>query len=230
MKKSISIDKRRCLNSDQAGRLFTATAKLPRSGPTMSVYFAVMYYSGLRPEEAVDVRRSQIGLPESDTEWGEFHLDGAAPDAGSEWTNDGKPRDKRGLKQREVGETRPVPMPPQLVAILRHHLANTKPGPENRFLRSQTGGILPAVTCRRAFATARAASFTTAEAESPVATRIYDPHHACLSRWLNAGVPATQVAEWAGNSVDVLLNTYAKCITGEETLYKQRIQAADNAK
>ena len=30
----------------------------------------------------------------------------------------------------------------------------------------------------------------------------YDLRHAAVSTWLNAGVPATQVAEWAGHSVE----------------------------
>ena len=37
-----------------------------------------------------------------------------------------------------------------------------------------------------------------------------------MSTWLNAGVPSTQVAEWAGHSVAVLLQIYAKCIAGQE--------------
>ena len=37
---------------------------------------------------------------------------------------------------------------------------------------------------------------------SPLARRIYDLRHACLSGWLNVGVPPTQVAKWAGHRVD----------------------------
>ncbi len=33
----------------------------------------------------------------------------------------------------------------------------------------------------------------------------YSLRHACVSTWLDGGVPPTQVAEWAGHSVDVLL-------------------------
>jgi len=43
---------------------------------------------------------------------------------------------------------------------------------------------------------------------------------------LNAGVDPTQVAEWAGNSVQVLLRVYAKCIHGREELNRQRIDEA----
>lgn len=35
-------------------------------------------------------------------------------------------------------------------------------------------------------------------AESALARRHYDLRHACVSRWPIAGVPVTQVAEWAG--------------------------------
>ncbi len=44
-----------------------------------------------------------------------------------------------------------------------------------------------------------------------------------MSLWLNAGVPPTQVAEWAGHSLHVLLKVYAKCIDGEEEKARIRI-------
>jgi hypothetical protein len=49
---------------------------------------------------------------------------------------------------------------------------------------------------------------------------------ACLSTWLNGGVYPTQVAEWAGHSVDVLLRSYAKCVVGQDELAKRRISEA----
>ena len=47
-----------------------------------------------------------------------------------------------------------------------------------------------------------------------------------MSTWLNAGVPPTQVAEWAGHSVNVLLRVYAKCVYGQDEVAKARIEAA----
>ena len=47
-----------------------------------------------------------------------------------------------------------------------------------------------------------------------------------MSTWLNAGVPAPQVAEWAGHSVEMLLSTYAKCVDGQEDLARKRIEEA----
>jgi hypothetical protein len=50
--------------------------------------------------------------------------------------------------------------------------------------------------------------------------------HAAVSTWLNAGVAAPQVAEWAGHSVEILLSTYAKCIDGQEEQARSRIEDA----
>lgn len=61
---------------------------------------------------------------------------------------------------------------------------------------------------------------------SVLAQRPYDLRHACVSTWLNAGVPATQVAERAGHSVDVLRRICAKCIDGQDSAARKRIEDA----
>jgi integrase len=88
------------------------------------------------------------------------------------------------------------------------------------------GGELPTITYRRAWIKARQTALTSSEQASPLARRPYDLRHACLSTWLNGGVYPTQVAEWAGHSVDVLLRIYAKCVVGQDELAKRRISEA----
>lgn len=61
---------------------------------------------------------------------------------------------------------------------------------------------------------------------SPLAKRIYDLRHACVSTWLNGGLSPPQVAEWAGHSVAVLLRIYAKCLVGQWDTDKRRIMEA----
>jgi hypothetical protein len=73
---------------------------------------------------------------------------------------------------------------------------------------------------------ARTAAFTTAQHASPLARRAYDLRHAAVSLWLNAGVPATEVARRAGHSVAVLLKVYAHCIDGQADAANQRITDA----
>lgn len=88
------------------------------------------------------------------------------------------------------------------------------------------GGIFKDRAYLKIFHKARAAAFTPAESESLLAWRPYDLRHAAVSTWLNAGVPAPQVADWAGHSVDVLLRVYAKCISGQQAEAKRRIEEA----
>lgn len=63
-----------------------------------------------------------------------------------------------------------------------------------------------------------------AVAASPLASRPYDLRHSALSTWLNAGVDPTEVAERAGNSVEVLLTRYAKCLDGRQDVANRRIE------
>ncbi|BCJ58789.1 hypothetical protein [Micromonospora endophytica] len=49
-----------------------------------------------------------------------------------------------------------------------------------------------------------------------------------MSLWLNAGLPAPEVAERAGHSVDVLLKVYAKCLDGDRSRTNERIEATLN--
>jgi len=88
------------------------------------------------------------------------------------------------------------------------------------------GRPLATVTYRRAWEKARKAALTDEEYRSQLARRPYDLRHACLSTWLNGGVAATQVAEWAGHSVEMLLRVYAKCLDGQDEIAKRRIAAA----
>ena len=55
-----------------------------------------MYYAGLRPEEAINLGRDNVILPPHGRgdDWGELHIRGATPYAGSEWTDDGSPRER----------------------------------------------------------------------------------------------------------------------------------------
>jgi integrase len=64
---------------------------------------------------------------------------------------------------------------------------------------------------------------TPAQVYSPLARRAYDLRHAAASLWLNAGVPATEVARRLGHSVAVLLKVYANCIDGTDDSHNGRI-------
>jgi len=230
-KVSSQVDRRSVVNPRQARALLAAVRAQQPSGPMLVAFFAVMYYAGLRPEEAISLRVEDVILPSvvqdgpDDQAWGELHLRTATPDTGADWTDDGSARERRQLKHRPEGDSRIVPVHPELTKLLRDHLA-LGTGPDGRLFNGVRGGELPTITYRRAWIKARQTAFTAAELTSPLARRPYDLRHACLSTWLNGGVYPTQVAEWAGHSVDVLLRIYAKCVVGQDELARRRISEA----
>jgi integrase len=215
-----TVDPRAVVNSDQARRLLAAVASQCPRGKRMVAFFGCMYYAALRPEEAADLRQDNlISLPEQG--WGEMLLTHSEPRSGSRWTDNGRPRERRELKHRAPGETRPVPVHPELVSLLRSHLEQHGTGPHGRVFVGARGGAHRAV-----FHKARDTAFSGPEAASLLARRPYDLRHAAVSTWLNAGVAPPQVAEWAGHSVDVLLRVYAKCISGQQDEAMRRILEA----
>jgi len=229
-KVSKAIDKRSLLNHRHAMRLLAQVKRAPRTGWKLHAFFATLYYAGLRPEEAAGLHVQDLQLPEEG--WGEILVHEAAPEPGSQWSDSGKPRDRRGLKGRAAGDTRPVPAHPSLVKILRRYIQD--PGsahaprqplkPADALFPGDRGGDLAGSVYRRAWNKARVAVLTDQETASPMGKRVYDLRHTCLTNWLNSGVPAPKVAEWAGNSVPVLLAVYAKCISGQDDDLKKRIE------
>jgi integrase len=125
-KVSSKVDRRSVVNPRQARALLEAVRTQQPSGPRLVTFFAVMYYAGLRPEEAINLAADNVILPPpsqtDDEDWGELHIRGATPDAGSEWTDDGSPRERRQLKRRAEGDSRIVPTHPELTRLLRVHL------------------------------------------------------------------------------------------------------------
>ena len=146
------------------------------------------------------------------------------PAAGKRWTDSGEVHDRRGLKHRGRKEVRPVPIPPVLVGALRDHLDRYGTGPDGRLFRSPGGGVVSSSTYFRVWEEARRYALPPTQVASPLAGRPYDLRHAAVSLWLNGGVPAPEVAERAGHSVDVLLKVYAKCIDGQREIVNRKIE------
>ncbi|MFH9737271.1 hypothetical protein ACH4MA_06215 [Streptomyces roseolus] len=156
--------------------------------------------------------------------WGTALLHRARPSVGKQWTDPGESHDDRGLKNRPTEDVRRVPIPPQLVRIFREHVETFgNRGRRAAVLQRERGSgvllhLLPGLAGSRALAP------PSAVVASPLARRPYDLRHSALSTWLNAGVDATEVAERAGNSVEVLLTRYAKCLDGRQEVANRRIE------
>jgi integrase len=151
-----SVDPRTVVNGDQARRLLAAVGQHGELGERMVAFFGCLYYAALRPEEAVDLRRDNLArLP--DHGWGELVLTNSEPRSGTWWTDSGSARQRRELKHSPRGGTRPVPVHPELVALLGQHLKNYPP--------ARTGASSPA----------RAAAYSTTAPTTRSSTRPAPP-------------------------------------------------------
>jgi integrase len=219
-----TLDRRSVASPAQAGRLLQAVRGQGPRGAHMEAFFGCLYYAALRPAEAVALREADCVLPARG--WGRIDLAASAPRAGTEWTDDGASREERGLKHRAASETRSIPIPPVLARMLRAHIQRYGTGPGGRLFRTARGGPLNDTGYGEVWQRARPLALTPAQQASPLARRPYDLRHAAVSLWLNAGVPATEVARRAGHGVAVLLKVYANCIDGQATTANQRINDA----
>ena len=193
--------------------------------PDLTAFYGCLYYAYMRPGEAKLLRKNDcIDLPE--TGWGLLLLAGNSPRVGSEWTDSGDSHEARQLKHRAHKITRPVPIPPELVRLLRHHLQKYGTAEDGRLFRGGRGGPLSESVYGRVWQAARAQALTEAQAASPLAARPYDLRHSGVTLALNAGVPAPEVARRAGHGVDVLLRVYAGCIDGHDHMWNTRITEA----
>ncbi|MFE6484084.1 tyrosine-type recombinase/integrase [Streptomyces sp. NPDC057757] len=224
---SSAVDKRSLLNPEQAARLLRWIRDRPRGGKRLHAFFATMYYAGPRPEEvvAMDVADVRLPLEDAQDQWCELLFHTAQPEVGKNWTDDGQIHEERGLKGRAADDTRVVPGHPSLTRILREHIKAESLKPGNLLFQGEKGEMLAGSVIRRAWRSARKAELTPHEFESPTGKRVYDIRHTRLTKWLNDGIPPAQVAEWAGNSVPVLLAIYARCVSGQLADLKRRMEA-----
>jgi len=208
----------------QARKLLAAVCGLSDRGAHLEAFYGCLYYAALRPSEAVMLREADLYLPKKG--WGRIVLAASASRAGTAWTDHGTSRQERGLKHRADNETRTIPIPPELVKLLRAHIKKYGTTPDGRVFQTTRGGIIQDSAYSAVWAEARQAALTEAQYRSPLGRRPYDLRHAAVSLWLNSGVPATEVARRAGRGVAVLLKIYAHCIDGQADAANQRITDA----
>ncbi|MEI5676083.1 MULTISPECIES: tyrosine-type recombinase/integrase [unclassified Nocardioides] len=216
------VDPRVVVSGEQGRRLLAAVAD---NTPHLTAYFALLLCAGMRPAEARSIRRDDLQLPADG--WGRATLSRTEQRPGTAWTDSESATEQRGLKHRPRSAVRMVPLRPGLVEILKTHLADFPCGFNGELFVSRTGragvplsppyhSLVSDKSIYRAWANAREHALTPTQSLTELGRRPYDLRHACLTAWLNAGVPPAQVAVWAGHSTRVLLDVYAGCIDGGE--------------
>jgi integrase len=118
-----------------------------------------------------------------------------------------------------------VPIPPELVALLRWHVTAYGTAPDGRLFQTMRGGLIQDTGYGEVWAEARTRALTSTEFKASLAKRPYDLRHAAVSTWLSSGVEPQLVAERAGHSVAVLFRVYAKFLKDGDEAANAKISA-----
>ncbi|MFF9556400.1 tyrosine-type recombinase/integrase [Streptomyces albus] len=143
-------------------------------------FLVSMAGTALSPGEAASVRVEDVTLP--DGEFGEVLV--------------------------RAGERRKVPVSPDVVGVLRRWIDEAGLEAEDLLFPAERGGPLASSQYKRAWRRARQAVLSPDEVQAGLGEQVSSLRDSCLDRWLEAGVPAWGVAEWAGVSASWIALRY----------------------
>lgn len=205
-------------DADERSELVARVAALERGGARYAAFFATIGLAGLRPSEAANLLVQDVELP--DEGWGLARLRGATTSPGQRYTADGATREEKGLKHRATDAIREVPIPPQLVEVLREHLAHFEPL-SGRVFSNAEGRPVTAHNYGKVWRRERDKLWPPSHPCSTATT--YDLRHTAATVMLQAGVNPAEAARRLGHSVDVLMRVYAGVFTDERDRSNARI-------
>jgi integrase len=161
------VDRRVVVNPRQGRQLLIAVtyvgyqrrAPIARGQRLMALH-ACMYFAALRPAEAVALRQQDCDLPESG--WGHLTLEKSRPEVNRRWSDSASAHAERGLNRRPATETRQVPIPAELVRILRQHIDTFGVASDGRIFSSERGRPVASTAISDVWAEARTLALTPA--------------------------------------------------------------------
>ncbi|MET9769501.1 hypothetical protein [Streptomyces sp. NPDC006415] len=124
----------------RARKLIDAVGAQGDRGRHLKAFFGCIYYAATCPGETVTLRASDFTLPEE--VWDQVVLPSSSARVGSGWTDSDESYDSRGLKKRARKATREVPLPPDLVCLVRDHITEFSTAGDGRLFRTARGGGL----------------------------------------------------------------------------------------
>jgi len=176
------------------------------------------------------ITKDEVDPASRRTRAGRDMLTVASPAAGRDFSDDGRVHEARGLKGRPRQAaarlaTRNVPIPPELVALLRDRIERFGTGEDGRLFRSANGNPIQSCTWWQVWRKVRRLALTPEQFATPLMRRRYDLRRSGITWRLNPGVPATEIAAWAGHSVEMLMRVYARCVAGLQDVWIARMEA-----
>jgi hypothetical protein len=109
--------------------------------------------------------------------------------------------------------------------MLRGHIERFGTSEDGRLFRSERGNPIQPSTWWQVWRKVRRLALTPEQFATPLMRRPYDLRHSEITWRLNSGVPATEIAAWAGHSVEMLMRVYARCVAGLEDVWIARMDA-----
>jgi len=165
----------------------------------------LVYFAGMRPGEARALHVEDLTLPP--TGWGSIEVHRALKDAGEAFTAG---HELEGTTK--TGSRRRVPIPPELVSVLRAWVGERASG---LLVQTRSGGPVSHTNLSRAWRRARGDGDW----------RLYDLRHACATQWIHSGVDIGKVAERLGHSPDLTFKVYYGAMKGDDERANERISA-----
>jgi integrase len=196
-------------------------------------FVLVMGLSGLRPGEAAGLLVGDLTLPEEGHGW--VTVRRTRRRIAAQWLTPEEDLEWGPLKGRHVGESRRVPIPADLVKLLRFHIEYFC-GPRDRstLVFSRNGAPLDSsiffndvwIPARTSLLSA-ITSVDEEAAQSLSGVRPHDLRHAACSLWLNSEVDLKVCQRWSGHrSLKVFLDIYQGILPGREDEGADKVDAA----
>lgn len=191
----------------------------------MRAFLSTIWLSGMRPGEVAGLQVSDIDWTPDTSGWGTANVRVSAASAGSRWTNTGEVRDHRQPKHRDPGALRPVPLPPELLALLRERASDRT---EGLLFCGRAGAPVSERAYGVAWHEARSAVAVALKLEPGTLRQPYDLRHSAATDWLRY-LPIAEVASRLGHSAEVCRRVYEHALPSETPHYNALLNQARSA-
>ncbi len=228
---AIAVDKDVVLDIPQAVALADLCGEGPWGG-VVECYVLAMAMCGLRPSEGVGLLWEDVELPDDESA-GWLTVRRSRRRISARWLDPDEDAEWGPLKDRDIAETRRVPVPSLLVRRLADHHRTFGIGPDGLVFHRGGRPFDLTMFARDVWRPATAEMFPARtdipadDARQPKLSRLrrHDLRHAACSWWLRSGVDATVCQRWSGHkSLSVFLDVYQGVAPGREDEGVRRLE------
>jgi hypothetical protein len=229
---ALAVDADMVLDTAQSFALAEACGSEGTWGYVVECFVLVMALCGLRPGEAAGLLCEDIELPECEGP-GWLVVRRSRRPTEERWLDADEDPEWGPLKDRDLAETRRVPVPSLVAAKLRRHLQLYGEGPCGLAFHRNDAAFDRDRFARAVWEPARSKLFPRRDDLAPddlrqpklSRLRRHDLRHAACSWWLREGVDAVVCQRWSGHrTLSVFLDIYQGVAPGREDEGVRRLE------